>query len=446
MRTARSGCLIALCLGGCTRYQAQPLEEQRILDELRSVTLASGMASATARGTATAFDPADGLSETEASSLALALNPDLRARRAEKGLGEAQLLAAGLYPDPEIDATWIARSDGPLLEGSLLQALPLAGERGIRREKARLRLEETDLEIAWDEWKLVQEVRLAFTDAVASEALVSAQRRGLELRQKVLDVMQARQDLGAASLMELDLPVLDVARQRQQVLSAESQGDLARQHLNRLLGLGPRVSYDLQDGGLDGEERPLPSNLERMEEVAIAKRPDLAATRLAYEQAERDLQLAARGQYPRLRIGPSYNKEESNDGLGIGAGVEIPLWNRNRGEIAEKLAQRAKLGEVFRARIAALRAELAGALAQAERLARQLKDYREEVRPRLERSVSLVEETLKAGKADPVALLLIQDRLLEARREDLVLRADCRRALIRLEEALGTDLDVLNKP
>ena len=117
--------------------------------------------------------------------------------------------------------------------------------------------------------------------------------------------------------------------------------------------------------------------------------------------------------------------------------VEIPLWNRNQGEIAEKLARRQQLAEAFRARIARVRSEISAAQAELDREAGVLRVVEEEVRPRLEHSVSLLEESLKAGKIDPTALMLIQDRLFTARRDQLESRANYRKALIRLEETVG---------
>ena len=44
----------------------------------------------------------DGLSPDEAAVVAVLLNPALRAARAERGLAAAQLLRAGLLPNPEL--------------------------------------------------------------------------------------------------------------------------------------------------------------------------------------------------------------------------------------------------------------------------------------------------------------------------------------------------------
>lgn len=426
-------------LCGCVRYSPRPIEAGRILEELRSVTLekaprpdAQAMPS---------FDLRDGVSEEEAIAIALSLNPDLRALRAGKGVGEAQLTAAGLFPDPEIDARWLDRSDGTVLEGTLLQALPLWGERGLRKQKAKLRLEEIHFEVGSAEWRLAQETRAAFTDLMAAQEAVRLAASNLAIRERMHDLVKTRQELGTASPLEVNLSTLDVADLRRAARAAEFEQDAARRALNRLLGVGPRVAYTIQVPGDPWALRPDPlPAIERLEGAAVSRRLDVSAALRGYEQAEKDLQLATRGQYPRLRIGPSYGKEESESGVGIGASVEIPLWNRNRGEIAEKLAQRSKLFDEFRARVAALRSEIAEAVAQVDRQTDLVRIFETDVRPRLEQSITLTEEAFKAGKLDLAALLVLQDRVFETRQRDLETRSAYRKAWIGLESAVGAAL------
>ena len=51
--------------------------------------------------------------------------------------------------------------------------------------------------------------------------------------------------------------------------------------------------------------------------------------------AEAALDAEIRRQYPDLKLGPAYANEEGLDRLGFTAGLTVPLWNRNRKNIAE---------------------------------------------------------------------------------------------------------------
>ncbi|MBI4230865.1 MAG: TolC family protein [Planctomycetes bacterium] len=415
-----------LALVGCVRYTPVPLDALAVLEDLRAVTLESP-----------AWDPRDGLTEDEAVSVALVLNPSLRAFRSGRGVADAQLLAAGLYPDPEIDASWVDRSDGAAWEASLLQVLSAPGERSLRRGKAGLRIEEVDLEIAAQEWRLAHEVRGAFTDVLAARESVRLAGEDLALRERVLSILEAREEAGTASPLEVNEAALSAAGQRMEWRSIEREEGLAQQRLNRLLGLGPRAACPIVPGADPWEVPGVGGDPSRLEEIAVERRSDLAAARLAYEQAERDIELAIRGQFPRLRLGPAFGREEGEDGFGFGVGVEIPVWNRNRGQIAERFVQRDRLRAEFTSRIAEVRADLSEALADVERQGDLVRFHQEEVRPRLERNIALTEEALRAGKIDASSLLIVQDRVLEARRRDLEARVAHRRAFLRLEEVVG---------
>ena len=68
--------------------------------------------------------------------------------------------------------------------------------------------------------------------------------------------------------------------------------------------------------------------------------PRVRLARAEYEESEQQLRHEIRKQYPDLTIGPSYSLEEGFSRMGMGFGMPIPLWNRNRRAIAEAAANR----------------------------------------------------------------------------------------------------------
>lgn len=436
--TGRAALLFLALLAGCARYEPRPLSERKILEGLRSLTL-DGLARTPAETPEGAgFDPADGLSEPEAVSVGLLANPDLRAVRADRRIAEAQLVAAGLFPDPEVDASWLSRSDGAVVEGALAFWVPLRGERGLRKEKARLKIEEVDAQVAAAEWDLAVGIRRAFVDAWAAEEAVRIRREALALRERVLEWADERARGGAAPPAEGDLAAVDAGLAHGRLRTAEWESQEARRRLNRLLGLPPEARWGLQPPGPDGAQ-DLPA--EGLEEAALRRRWDLAVHRAAYAQAEKALALAVLGQYPRLRLGPAYGREEGESGWGLGVALELPAWNRNRGGIAEAEAERDRQGASYAARIAGLRAELASASAEWTFRRDMVLLVEAEVRPRAARSLARAQEALEAGKADFLSVSLAQDRVLEALEEDLGARAALRQARIRLEGAMGCPVE-----
>ncbi len=91
-------------------------------------------------------------------------------------------------------------------------------------------------------------------------------------------------------------------------------------------------------------ERPLLTAQSTQPFAGIAH-PQIVVEWARYAQAEIALEQAIRQQYPTLTLGPAIGREEGNNRVGFGAGINIPLWNRNRQAIAQQTAQRAAVAD-----------------------------------------------------------------------------------------------------
>ena len=159
--------LATLGVGACAKYTPVPLEPQRELATFRSRSVSGFVVERAVPGHAEGsrqfkFDASDGLSEAEVVAVALTLNPDLRAKRLELGEARSLLIAAGVWPNPEIGFAWrggVAGASGSVIEADALFELLRAGERSTRREAASARVEEVRAEIVAEEYRAVAEVR-----------------------------------------------------------------------------------------------------------------------------------------------------------------------------------------------------------------------------------------------------------------------------------------------
>ena len=166
--------------GGCVAYHPKPLKPETELAALGRRSLegfvvehakpGEGAASAKAP-----FDPSDGLNEAEAVAVALTLNPDLIARRLEVGEARALLIAAGVWPNPEVGIGWrpgIGNAAGFTVDADLLFELLKPWERAARKDVAAARLLEVKADIVADEWRVVAEVRSQLLEVLAAEQAV----------------------------------------------------------------------------------------------------------------------------------------------------------------------------------------------------------------------------------------------------------------------------------
>ncbi|HEY9074430.1 MAG TPA: TolC family protein, partial [Desulfobaccales bacterium] len=97
---------LTLTLTGCATYHPLPLDKAAVdralaPPALESISLkASQIHHPLLRPVN--FDLRDGLSPDEAAVLAVIANPQLRALRDQKGLAQAQLIQAGILPNPQV--------------------------------------------------------------------------------------------------------------------------------------------------------------------------------------------------------------------------------------------------------------------------------------------------------------------------------------------------------
>ena len=98
-----ASCAVFL-LSGCETYAPLPLAAQP--------SLASNLAALRNDGASKA-DLAKPLTVDAIAALAVQNNPDLVAARAERGIAEAQMLQAGLLPNPQVSGTYGVLRAGP---------------------------------------------------------------------------------------------------------------------------------------------------------------------------------------------------------------------------------------------------------------------------------------------------------------------------------------------
>ena len=162
-----------LCLlVGCSQYQSKALIDEAVQQQLE--TPAAQQLSIQAGQIRhpllkpVPFNIEDGLSPDEAAILAVLRNPELRAARDHHGIANAQLLQAGLLPNPTLSYNFAALSGG-LDQGKVTGlGLGLGWEvtslitQSNKLIAAEAEQQSVDLHIAWQEWQIAQGAKTAF--------------------------------------------------------------------------------------------------------------------------------------------------------------------------------------------------------------------------------------------------------------------------------------------
>ena len=392
------------------------------------------------------LDLSDGLSPDEAAVLAVLLNPSLRAARDKQGVANAQLLAAGILPNPQVslslDQPYAGSTAGTVTAWGLGVDYDISAliTRGAGVDAARAEAQSVALDIAWQEWQAAEDAKLhvvrlewlqrQLQEAIGAENRVEANLARLGVGVNAGWLTRVEQDAARAQLERYRLTTLEVFK------SLEEE----RLALCETIGLPPSAPVNVNARG-SSQPSPPPLPAQALAEALDAHRLDLIALRLGYQAQEAKLRGAVLSQFPKISIGVNSARDTSNVvTAGVGVTLDLPLFDRGQGRIAIETATRQQLfdeyvARSFEARIDVMKVQ--SALALADR--------------RLAATNALVEQTealqttyqsaMTAGAADILKLYEVQDALSDARLEALKLEQERAEMLIGLEVATGQILE-----
>lgn len=365
-----------LLLGGCQTYVSAPLSSTP--DVLAPPDRAALSAAASAidrpylKPVAIELDePLDG---NAIATLAVIANPDLKAMRARAGVGDAQIFAARLMPDPtfSLGASKVLSGPDPLMDfvGALGLDLNALRTRGVRIAQAKAAAEQVRLDLAWSEWQTAGQARLQAARIVAlARTQKLAEDSALSARSLFDRTLRAagRGDIAGDPVQAARTANADAEAK---LRTAQNDLNTAQFELSRLLGMPPATRVNIAPT----VEAAIPLDPARLFALAQARRTDIKALEAGYQSQEAAVRKAILDQFPTLGLTITGNRDTAGN-LIAGPSIDftLPLWNRNRGGIAIEKATREALKAEYNARLFQTRAEIAAAVAGIE-LARRQRD------------------------------------------------------------------------
>nr|MEA2796812.1 hypothetical protein [Phenylobacterium sp.] len=346
--------------------------------------------------------PAGPLTVAQVTALAVQNNPDLRAIRAQHGVAQAQLIQAGVLPNPQLNLALL-----PLLAGvgtTTAWSAALSFNFGslvtyhTRQEAARKAVQQVDADILWREWQLAGQARLLTVDLIEGQ-------RNLVLLTQARDLLaqpgQRLEDaLGAGNVTLADAtPYLSALQLTQTQLNDLQRRLLTQRHqLNALLGLAPEVVVPLTDSV---DLPPLdPAAIEQDLPNLPLRRPDLVALQLGYAAEDAKLRTALLMQFPNLVLGVAGGSDNANvRNAGPTASFGLPIFDRNQGGIAVEQATRVQLHAEYAARLTAAAGEVRARLSEIAATKRQLEQARADL-PVAEQRAARAEAALRTRDID----------------------------------------------
>jgi len=387
------------------------------------------------------------LTIADALNLAERQNLDLLAARARRAVSQAAVRVAGQRPNPT--GSVLVSRDAPH-EGVLVdQPVEIGPKRGRRIAVAKQEGALTETEIVAIEKQVRHRVRDAYFDLAHARGATARQADVLKLAQRLHDIAQQRFQAGDAAQLEVTQADLEVARAQGDLQVAQQEEKVALTDFNSMLNEPAQTDWDLGDAlAAPIVTPPLPDVLARAtssnaEIARIMQEQKVEQSNTALLKAERIPDLG-------LQFGVDLNNpgppgQINTGGYMVGArgglSMELPIFSRKQGEIAESLAsQRVLEGELAAAR-RNLDANVSSAFYDLQARQTQAQIYHDTILPASHRLEEMAEESYRAGKANLLVVLTAQHDVQQVERDylDNLLALDS--AFAQLEEAVGSPLD-----
>lgn len=381
-------------------------------------------------------------------------NGDLKAFRAEKGIGEAGRIRAGLYPNPvlELDGATGALT-GSSTENRLAigasQEFLLNGKRDKKLAVAESELQRFENRIKDAERLLLLELKTGYYDLLLAESRLELAHKSFELNNQLVQITKER--LAAGDVAELDVNLARVEAIRSEGRKIESERDLvpARQRLLALMGM-PSLET-LKIAGFT-EAKPLTANSAELKALAMENRPDLQGVEAEKSKGAAELVLAQAERVPNVTAGVGLIWERSETSLGgleerstdylVGFKLSfpIPVFDKNQAGIQEAQARKSSAESRQQYLRQSIEREIEAAYSRLVSVEKSLNIYAREIIPQLTENLKLVQEAYRLGETGIMAVLEEQKKFIEVNDGYLTALFTWNTSVARLEAAVGVEL------
>ncbi len=373
-------------------------------------------------------------------------NPSLRIRQHEIEAAQARVITARLLPNPQLtldsmNSTGGSDEERSVLTARIMMTVPLQPKRRLRTNAATVAVCEARLAFN-REAKLV----LAEATDAAIEVLYLQELRGLyaqlaDLAEQGAQAQQERFKVAAAPYRNVIFAQLSAYRLEMAGRDTAIKLDQARVRLARAMGI-VNGSLAFLDGQVSVEPLLFPPLPEVLAQACQAA-PQLAQSAAAIEESRERHALERAKAVPDLSVGVRARESLSGaeaDQLGGRLQVDLPIFDRNQGRIAESAAEI----EISSAKhdvleistldgVASLYLSLQKAQSSAE-------FYSLHVRPLAAETEAAVREAFQSSAVNAFELAELLETVARVRLEDLDVRYQHQRLRARLELLLERPL------
>ena len=329
-------------------------------------------------------------------------NPTLRQAEAEIRAAKARQHQSGLYPNPTVAYTGDEIRGGSVGGGKqgffVQQTVATGGKLGLSREVFGKEVKLAEIEAEEQKMRVQSAVKMAFLRVLAAQELLYARRDLAAIAQDATETQRRLMNTGQADETEVLEAEVEAQRMR---MGARMQENTLREEWRSLTAAIGQPDLPLTTVAGDLEKGWPEVNEEETVESIAKESPAVRIAETAEARAQSVLGRARREAVPDIQVrgGMEYNNEllgsvpfaKGWEGIAEVA-VQIPLFNRNQGNVAAARADIDRAGQEKRRISLTLRERAAMAVDQYANARLVAVEYRDEMLPRAKKAYGLMVE------------------------------------------------------
>ncbi|MEZ4450386.1 MAG: TolC family protein [Nannocystaceae bacterium] len=375
----------------------------------------------------------------EALALAVERSPEVALEDVEAQLREAQVGVAKQLENPEVRITNIRPTpiqDNANLDVALRVPVPRPWTQRARVHEARLAAQAARSEVGESARRLRARVYDLFARLALARGEQALAERAIELRARRRVIVQSRVDKAVATRLDLQLEEVAVQESSAELRRLQDRAAAIEDELRRLCGPG-ELRFVADPGEL---ARPIDvADRRALVELALRQRPTLAGASTRVAEAETRATIARGSAIPWFRwaqVGYAFPNAAAAS-WGVGFTVEVPLLSWRLGQVKSANAEVRMRRLAEEAAVAGIVHEVDEARGRALRSAERARALESGLVHDLDEALSLATQASDAGALDPLKVLDVELRRLDAQRRLLEAHYEHRQAVIDLEAAVG---------
>jgi cobalt-zinc-cadmium efflux system outer membrane protein len=392
------------------------------------------------------LEPAGPLTLHRAVSMALQANPGLSAASREQDATEAAIVQAGAWPNPTLDAqVEDLRRDNRTTTLLLSQPFELGGKRAARVTAAERARDQAASALLARRAEVRAAAVTAFFEVLTAQERLRLAQDSVGLAQLGTRAAANRVAAGKVSPLEETRARVAEAGIRVELLQAEGTLRTARRQLAALWG-NPSPRFTQAEGEVD--QLPAAASLPDAQDVQarLAAAPVVRQARLEVERRQALSALEQAKRMPDVTVSLGAKRVPATEGetgggrrnqVVVGLSVPLPIFDTNRGNVAEALSREEKARDDLAAAELQLGADVAQAGERLRSARATAQTLQRDALPGARTAYGAATKGFELGKFSFLEALDAQRTLFQVRAQYLLALADAHRAAGELDRLLG---------